>query len=174
MMRFLICSVLLLSALLQSQTPASRRSPEEINESKAIRRVQQLPASKLDSKLPPQPFESWLKGVLGPGTELKWEVNDCGEQTGDPKLDAGRDIPTCVEADATNPHKSEIEIIVSINVGSVNKGANQKPQFGFASVRVGNRDLFLPEQLHCLPKLLVADPGSDLQELRRTTGCKIS
>ena len=24
---------------------------------------------------------------------MQWEVNDCGEQTGDPALDRGRDIP---------------------------------------------------------------------------------
>jgi hypothetical protein len=74
---------------------------------------------------------------------------------------------------ASNPHRSEIDVVASINVGSINKGANQKPQFGFASVRIGNRYLF-PEQLHCLQKLLAAAPGSELQELRRTTGCKIS
>jgi hypothetical protein len=169
---FLIYSILSLSALMQSQTPESR-SDEEARESRSIKRVQELPASKLDPKLPPQPFASWFKSVLGPGAELKWEVNDCGEQTGNPLTDAGRDFPTCVEVDATNPHKPEIEIVVSIAVGTVNKGANQKPQFAFASVRIGNRDLS-PQQLHCLPKLLVADPDADLQELRRITGCKIN
>jgi hypothetical protein len=170
--RLLIYSVLSLSSLLQSQTPESR-SPEEARESKTIKHVQELPASKLDPKLSALPFASWFKSVLGPGAALKWEVNDCGEQTGDPKLDAGCDFPTCVEADATNPHKAEIEIVVSINVGSINKGSNQKPQFGFAALRLGNRFLF-PEQLHCLPKLLVANPDSDVQQLRRMTGCKIT
>jgi hypothetical protein len=153
--------------------PLQSRTPEELRSTAAIKRVQQLPANKFDPALSGQPFATWFKGVLGPGAELKWEVNDCGEQTGDPKIDAGRDIPTCVEVDATNPHKSEVEIVVSINVGSINKGANQKPRFGFASVRLGNRYLF-PQQLHCLPKLLFADPDSDLQELRRTTDCKIN
>jgi hypothetical protein len=168
-LKFWFWSILSLSAVLQSRTP------EELRSATAIKRVQQLPANKFDPALSGQPFATWFKGVLGPGAELKWEVNDCGEQTGDPKLDAGRDIPTCVEADATNPHKSEIEIIVSINVGSVNKGANQKPQFGFASVKMGQR-YFFAEQLHCLPKLLQANTGSDtdLQELRRVTGCTIT
>jgi hypothetical protein len=169
----LICSILSLSALLQSQTLESQRSPEELREARTIKRVQELPASKLDPRLSPQPFASWFKSVLGPGAELKWEVNDCGEQTGNPLADAGRDFPTCVEVDATNPHKPEIEIVVSIAVGTVNKGANQKPQFAFASVRIGNRNLS-PQQLHCLPKLLVAPPDLDLQELRRITGCKIN
>jgi hypothetical protein len=136
--------------------------------------VQELPANKLDRTLPAQSFASWFKGLLGPGAELKWEVNDCGEQTGDPRLDAGRDLPTCVEVDATNPHKVDLEIVVSINVGSINnKGVAQNPQLGFTSARIGSR-YFFPEQLHCLPKLLLAAPDADLQELRRITGCKIT
>jgi hypothetical protein len=167
MLKLWICSILSLAAPLQSRTP------EELRSATAIKRVQELPANKLDPTLPTQSFASWFKGVLGPGAELKWELNDCGEQTGDPKVDSGRDIPTCVEVDATNPHKVELEIVVSIHVGSTNKGVTQNPQLGFTSVRIGSR-YFFPEQLHCLPKLVVSAPDSDLQQLRRDTGCKIT
>ena len=33
--------------------------------------------------------------------KLAWEVNDCGEQTGDPEVDSERDLPICVEATIT-------------------------------------------------------------------------
>ena len=35
----------------------------------------------------------------GGGAPIKWEVNDCGEQTANRASDRGRDSPMCVEAD---------------------------------------------------------------------------
>jgi hypothetical protein len=169
---FLIYSVLSLSYLLQSQISESR-SPEEVQASKAINRVQQLPAKNLDPKLSSQSFASWLKSLLGPGAALKWEVNDCGEQTGDPKLDAGRDIPACVEVDGENPH-GDAKVVVLIALGSVNKGMAGRPQLWFASIEFPNR-LLIPDQLHCLPAIL-NDPAyrSPGGLLHRQSGCKIT
>ena len=53
-------------------------------------------ASDLDPALPDLPFEDWLLGLLPPGTALVYEDCDCGEQTGDPAIEAGRDVPRCL------------------------------------------------------------------------------
>jgi len=142
-------------------------------ESSTIAKIRNLPASKLDPKLPARPFESWLKDVLGPGSALKWEMNDCGEQTGDPKLDADRDFPTCVEVDGENPH-GDAKVVVFIAVGSVNKGIAGRPQLWFASIEFPNR-LLIPDQLRCLPAIL-NDPAyrSPGGPLNRQSGCKIT
>lgn len=83
-------------------------------EQEAIQRVQRLPASQLEPSLPPQPFAAWLKEALGPQAGIEWEVNDCGEQTGDPEADKGRDFPACVAAHATLPDDREVEVLVAV------------------------------------------------------------
>src|SRR5690349_13861580 len=100
MLELLFCSIFAFTGLLQS--PEIRNS--DLRAAIAIKRVQELPANRLDAPLPRESFASWVKGLLGPGAELKWELNDCGEQSGDRESDSARDIPTCVEVDATNPH----------------------------------------------------------------------
>ena len=57
-----------------------------------IARAMRVMVASLDSTLPAVPFDRWLAQVRGGGSEITWEVNDCGEG-GD-----GRQAPTCVEA----------------------------------------------------------------------------
>jgi len=58
-----------------------------------------LPAKDFDKSLPSVPAEQWLASSLPPGIEAVWgsTVTDCGEQTGDPKIDRKRDMPLCAE-----------------------------------------------------------------------------
>ena len=55
-----------------------------------------------------------------PQTPITWEVNDCGEQTGNPEADKGRDFPICVEAQATLQKKRTLSI--SVSVGTLQTG----------------------------------------------------
>lgn len=55
----------------------------------------QLDVSKIDSRLPSQKFSDWVKTLAGEKAKTKWEVNDCGEQTGT-EADRDRDLPICV------------------------------------------------------------------------------
>lgn len=64
-------------------------------------------------------LEYFLKSEAGRDAELTWEVNDCGEQTGNP-ADSGRDIPICVEADATLADGRVVSVAVA--VGSARTG----------------------------------------------------
>ena len=62
-------------------------------ETELIARVQRISAASLDSALPAVPFARWLAAVRqAPRSEVRWEVNDCGEG-GD-----GLRAPICVEA----------------------------------------------------------------------------
>jgi len=45
-----------------------------------------------DRSLPNLSLEFFLRNESG-GTPIKWEVNHCGEQAGDPAIDRGRDSP---------------------------------------------------------------------------------
>jgi hypothetical protein len=55
-----------------------------------------LPASKLDPQLPHHPFISWFLSVVGSGAKIDWEINDCGEQTGNPNDGSGSNPPLSI------------------------------------------------------------------------------
>src|SRR5712692_2417981 len=69
------------------------------NEKRAIAYAKRIPVSRFDASLTEQRFGEWLRAIVGSHVKIKWEVNDCGEQTGT-AADIGRDFPSCVEADA--------------------------------------------------------------------------
>ncbi len=76
--------------------------------------------SRLDSKLPPKRFGDWFQQIVGRTTKINWEVNDCGEQSGNPAVDKGRDFSMCVEAIAEKPNG--IKILVSLSIGTFKRG----------------------------------------------------
>jgi len=85
--------VILFAAALASPQP-----PLKASDAEAIATAKRTNVRQIEPSLPNRAFEPWLRGVTGARTEVRWEVNDCGEQTGDPALDKGRDFPMCAEA----------------------------------------------------------------------------
>jgi hypothetical protein len=79
----------------------------------------------LDRTLPAETFEVWLGRIGGGSAAIKWATTDCGEQTGNPALDAGRDFPLCVEADV--PLASGRRLYVSLLMGTHARGAGPAP-----------------------------------------------
>lgn len=73
-----------------------------------IEALRHTPAALLDPALPPILFGEWLPRELPKGAAIQWETNDCGEQTGDPALDAGRDFPTCVGVHIDVPSRARM------------------------------------------------------------------
>ncbi len=107
---------------------AQRPMPEQ----SAVDKLQRIPASTLEQGLPREPFLNWLNRALGPSGKVNWEVTDCGEQSGDPALDRGRDFPVCVDAVASLP--SGHTVIVSVVVGSSQKGTRVIPLLHAVSI----------------------------------------
>jgi hypothetical protein len=106
-------------------------------EKRAIQVAREIPVSKLERGLPNQALYKWLAQAVGPGVALKWEVNDCGEQTGDPQADRGRDFPLCVDAIA-NLSGGRIAI-VTIAMGSFQKGIKGPSTLRSVSIGKDNR-----------------------------------
>ena len=81
-----------------------------------------LPAKKYDRRLPSIPIEQWLSSALPPGVVAEWgnSVTDCGEQTGDPKIDKERDMPLCTEIEFKKKDKSVGYLLLF--VGTEKKG----------------------------------------------------
>jgi hypothetical protein len=57
-------------------------------------------ASDYSELLPAQPLSVWLDSILPRRTTLIYELNDCGEQTGNPEIDHTRDMPICLGVEA--------------------------------------------------------------------------
>jgi hypothetical protein len=103
---------------------------------RALAYAKRLQVSQLDPKLPDRAFAQWFKEIVGPNSKIKWEVNDCGEQTGGP-ADIGRYFPTCVEADAKLPDNRSV--VVRITVGTFHKGITGRPTLWDAFVEENNK-----------------------------------
>src|SRR5258708_5444567 len=84
---------LLLAVGLWGQSPSANQM-----EKVAIQRVKNLIVSSFDPLLPKITLEFFLKSE-GEGAPIKWEVNDCGERTGNSTIDSTHDSPKCVAAD---------------------------------------------------------------------------
>ena len=105
-------TVLALSFLLLARFLWTQGSSPNATESSAIQRVKAVLVSTLDSNLPKVTLEFFLK-YEGGGAPIKWQVKDCGEQTGNPVSDHGRDPTVCVEADMDVKDRG-VTVLVSV------------------------------------------------------------
>lgn len=87
-------------------------------------------ASKIEAGLPDSSFESWLEKPIGASVG-KWEVNDCGEQTGEPTSE-GRDYPLCVDLIAKLP--SDEYAFIRLSIGSFSKCAPAVPKVSWVQI----------------------------------------
>jgi hypothetical protein len=101
----------------------------------AISKAKNAVVQDLDKTLPRVAFEAWLRGLVGAQAVMKWEVNDCGEQTGSP-ADRGRDIPLCAEVmvDLTGNRKLSLSLLV----GSMQRGLAAGPLTFASGVVIGS------------------------------------
>lgn len=111
--------VLLLTVCLWPQ-PSSANKTEKAT----IRCAKSLIVSSFDRSLPNVSLEFFLKNEGG-GAPIKWEVNECGEQNGNPRTDDRRDPPMCVEADFEAKNRTAVTVLVS--VGTFKGGLSGAP-----------------------------------------------
>jgi hypothetical protein len=64
-----------------------------------IERAKNSIVRDVEGTLPRVTFEAWLRGVLGTGAAMRWEVDDCGEHPGHATVPP-RDFPVCVQVQA--------------------------------------------------------------------------
>lgn len=144
-----------LIALLVLLFPPAAQGPsvaEKVSEERMITFVKGIPVKEFDSTLPKMRFERWVMDVAGEGVAVRWELNDCGEQSGDPAVDKKSDIPACVEASADLP--SQRAFAIQIQVGTFG-GKTQKPALRGIYLQVANK-LYEVPKLRDLPRQLTA------------------
>ena len=106
--------------------------------------------TSFDRDLPEVTLDFLLKYESG-GAPITWEVNDCGEQTGNPEIDSGRDSPLCVEADFD---KDYVAVSVMVSVGTFKKGPFGAPALFSLSITEQNGRSRPVRHLDDLPKEL--------------------
>src|ERR1700686_1124031 len=80
-------------------------------EQRAIEATRQTRVSRLESGLPNQTLDKFTQ-VVGPDAAINWEVNDCGERTGNPQIDRARDLPICVAATANLADGRVVDVVI--------------------------------------------------------------
>ena len=142
-------SVILACTLLLTGTTLPQSS-EDGSDKRLIERAQRMLVSTLDGSLPKVTLDYFVRYEAA-GSEVRWEVNDCGEQTGDAETDRDRDIPTCVEADFLVDQRA---VTLMIAVGSVKQGLSKAPSMFSAAVTDSNGQVHSLRTLSELPKEL--------------------
>ena len=107
---------------------------DKAEDAKAIEAAKHTSVRQIDNSLPDKPFEKWLHDLVGPQTKIAWEVNDCGEQSGNPSLDMDHDIPMCAEAQVLL--KDARKLHISLSVGTFKTGIRTFPASFFFAVIV--------------------------------------
>jgi hypothetical protein len=129
---------------------------QEPDEGRIFTFIKGTPAKELDSALPKMRFERWLLDVVGKGVELRWSINDCGEQSGDREADARRDMPVCAGVEAQLDGGRAFQILLTI--GTQKKGIGGKPKLRSIIVQA-NRRMWDVKRLRDLPKALAPQPS---------------
>lgn len=139
-----VFSFWLLASNLWAQSSADHKRDEA-----AIQYAKRVLVSSLDRGLPSVTLEYFLK-YESSGAAIHWEVNDCGEQTGDPATDRDRDLPLCVEADFDVEQRS---VTVAVAIGTFQKWPSGAPSLFYATITIGGK-VHSIRQLGGLPKEL--------------------
>lgn len=123
----------------------------QARDAKAIEAAKNTSVQRMEASLPDKPFEAWLQSVVGPQRDIHWEVNDCGEQTGNPQRDKERDFPMCAEAQVTLQGKRQLSVVLS--VGTSQTGVAPGPaRFFYAAIDGPGGSTKSVEKLSRLPE----------------------
>jgi hypothetical protein len=116
-----------------------------------IRYAKKIPVNRIEPGMVKLGFERWLKKTLGQNFSPKWEVNDCGEQSGT-QVDRGRDFPMCVEAMSES---IDVYFVVSLMVGTFGRGTSStRPQLRGMAIHIEGEGEFEVKKLSGLKSKL--------------------
>jgi hypothetical protein len=138
----MVIQMVMVSVLVLQVTPGAR-------DAAAIQAAKSAIVRSMDSSLPSTSFEVWLRGVVGASVATKWEVNDCGEQTANPKQDQGRDFPMCAEVNVKISGQRMLS--VSLAVGSLKAGVTGRPGFWWAHIKSADGSVQWLKSLAAVP-----------------------
>ena len=104
------------------------------HEPRTIDQAKKYLMSDIEDGLPEIGFADWFRNTVGERSQIYWDINDCGEQTGT-AADRGRDFPMCVSANSQIV--ANLYVSVNIQFGSF-KGGPTKTKPIVRSINVGD------------------------------------
>jgi hypothetical protein len=147
-------SAFILAFLLSAGVP---QAATQARDAEAIAVANNTSVQRMDPSLPDKPLEKWLREVVGHQARITWEVNDCGEQTGNPEADKGRDFPMCAEAQVTLQPKRKL--YVAFSVGTFKTGVHAgSVRFAYAAITGRGSPARSIRKLSQVPKAIKASP----------------
>jgi len=84
-----------------------------------------LNISRLDRRLPNRRFEHWFRSLVGTNATITWEINDCGEQSGNPKDGSSINPPLRAQVERSLPDSRQVSVLIL--VGTHKAGRTGKP-----------------------------------------------
>lgn len=137
----------------------------EQREAQVIAGARRVDVHDLDVALRSQALDTWLARVVGSRGSIRWEANDCGEQTGNP-ANTPADFPICAEAVIALSDGREAGL--SLAVGTAQKGVSGQPTVWYMYVTGRDKSFQHPRQLRDFSRLIEADePNPSLQPTRK-------
>lgn len=93
---FVLVALWLTVSSVSAEGEASAAWERRESEEETAQKLMARDVSDYDPLLASQPLGEWLGSQLPKETPLAYELNDCGEQAGEPDVDHSRDIPLCL------------------------------------------------------------------------------
>jgi hypothetical protein len=122
------------------------------NDAKAIEAAKHTNVQQIETSLPDKSFDKWLGDLVG-ARQISWEVNDCGEQSGNPEADKGRDFPMCVSAVVDLGGKQRLDVMLV--VGTFKTGVHPGPAgFCLTAIQSPNGQTKFLKALSQLPEAI--------------------
>ncbi len=146
-----VAGVVALVVGIVSTSAVTSADDREGREAQIIATARRVDVHDLDVTLRSQSLDAWLARVVGPRGSVRWEVNDCGEQTGNP-ANTPVDFPICAEAMIALSDGREAGL--SLAVGTAQKGVSGQPTVWHMYVSGRDKSFQYPRQLRDLSQLI--------------------
>ena len=142
---------LIMVLVLGSTLCAAARGQVSARDQRLINYARGLDISGLDPTLPHRRFEHWFRSLVGAAAKISWEINDCGEQSGNPKDGSSINPPLCAQVQGRLPDGRQVYVLIL--VGTHKAGRKGKPAVWSMSLDDKGAVKF-PAKLRDLPALL--------------------
>jgi hypothetical protein len=153
-MKQLLAGVVALAAVVVPISGVTSPGDREQREAQVIAHARRADVHDLDVSLRSQTLDSWLARVVGSRGSIRWEANDCGEQTGNP-ANTPVDFPICAEAVIALSDGRAAGL--SLAVGTAEKGVYGQPAVWHMYVTGRDKAFQHPRQLREFSRLIEAD-----------------
>jgi hypothetical protein len=143
-MKKLLASAVALATGLGSISGVTSPGNREEREAQVIAAARRADMHVLDATFHSQSLDTWLARVIDSRGSIRWEMNDCGEQTGNP-ANTPVDFPICAEAiiELSDGRAAGL----SLAVGTAQKGVFGQPAVWYMYVRGRDKSIRHPRQL---------------------------